>query len=109
MAYIDAERHETEQALERDDDDEHNTVDVVLSDMCEPWPLVDGFFKNTVKRPYFRMMNTSGIALRDHAGSMVCFCFCSFFLYKILLVRLFVCHLFLRGMFLDYADIYIHT
>jgi len=78
MAYIDAERHETEGDLGRDEGDESNTVDVVLSDMCEPWPLVDGFFKNTVKRPYFRMMNTSGIALRDHAGSMVSF----FFLYR---------------------------
>ncbi|KAK8183447.1 FtsJ-like methyltransferase-domain-containing protein [Phyllosticta capitalensis] len=45
-------------------------VDVVLSDMCEPWELTSGFHKKSVTEPYFRMMNTSGIPFRDHAGSM---------------------------------------
>ena len=46
-------------------------VDVVLSDMCEPWPLVANTWVKSVSNPYRRMMNTSGMAFRDHAGSMV--------------------------------------
>ena len=46
-------------------------VDVVLSDMCEPWPLVAATWVRSVSNPYRRMMNTSGMAFRDHAGSMV--------------------------------------
>lgn len=45
-------------------------VDVVLSDMSEPWPQTYGFWLNTLSNPYNRMMNTSGNAFRDHAGSM---------------------------------------
>lgn len=47
-------------------------VDVVLSDMCAPWDQTDGFWKKSLSDPYLRMMNTSGIAFKDHAGSMVC-------------------------------------
>lgn len=46
-------------------------VDVVLSDMSEPWDLTEGFWKRSLSDPYFRMMNTSGVNFRDHAGSMV--------------------------------------
>ncbi|CAK7219635.1 2' O-ribose methyltransferase [Sporothrix curviconia] len=45
-------------------------VDVVLSDMSEPWPQTHGFWLNTLSNPYNRMMNTSGNVFRDHAGSM---------------------------------------
>ncbi|KAK3332409.1 FtsJ-like methyltransferase-domain-containing protein [Cercophora scortea] len=45
-------------------------VDVVLSDMSAPWPQTSGFSINSLSNPYRRMMNTSGIAFRDHAGSM---------------------------------------
>ncbi|KAL1903312.1 2' O-ribose methyltransferase [Sporothrix stenoceras] len=45
-------------------------VDVVLSDMSEPWPQTYGFWLNTLSNPYNRMMNTSGNPFRDHAGSM---------------------------------------
>jgi 21S rRNA (uridine2791-2'-O)-methyltransferase len=48
-------------------------VDVVLSDMSEPWDQTTGFHKRSLSDPYFRMMNTSGIAFKDHAGSMVSF------------------------------------
>ena len=50
---------------------EGRVVDVVLSDMSEPWDQVAGFYKNSLSDPYFRLMNTSGNAFRDHAGSMV--------------------------------------
>lgn len=50
---------------------EERTVDVVLSDMCEPWEQTSGFFNRTLSDPYHRMMNTSGNNFRDHAGSMV--------------------------------------
>lgn len=46
-------------------------VDVVLSDMSAPWTQTAGFWKRSVSDPYSRMMNTSGMPFRDHAGSMV--------------------------------------
>ncbi len=46
-------------------------VDVVLSDMCEPWEQTEGFWKRSLSDPYYRMMNVSGMSFRDHAGSMV--------------------------------------
>jgi 23S rRNA U2552 (ribose-2'-O)-methylase RlmE/FtsJ len=46
-------------------------VDVVLSDMSEPWDQTVGFYKKSLSDPYSRMMNTSGNGFRDHAGSMV--------------------------------------
>ncbi|KAL0254936.1 2' O-ribose methyltransferase [Diplodia seriata] len=45
-------------------------VDVVLSDMSAPWDQTSGFHKRSITEPYLRMMNTSGTAFRDHAGSM---------------------------------------
>jgi 21S rRNA (uridine2791-2'-O)-methyltransferase len=53
---------------------QEKTVDVVLSDMCEPWEQTSGFFNRTLSDPYLRMMNTSGNNFRDHAGSMVSGC-----------------------------------
>lgn len=47
------------------------TVDVVLSDMSAPWEQTTGFWKRSLSDPYYRMMNTSGMSFRDHAGSMV--------------------------------------
>ena len=47
------------------------TVDIVLSDLLEPWEQTDGFWKKSLSNPYYRMMNTSGINMRDHTGSMV--------------------------------------
>ena len=49
-------------------------VDVVLSDMSEPWEQTSGFYIKSLTEPYIRMMNTSGVAFRDHVGSMVCCC-----------------------------------
>ena len=49
-------------------------VDVVLSDMCAPFPGLElSTWINSVNRPYRRMMNTSGNPFRDHAGSIVRF------------------------------------
>lgn len=48
------------------------SVDVVLSDMSEPWDPLDGLYKKSISNPYRRLMNTSGNTFRDHAGSMVC-------------------------------------
>lgn len=47
------------------------TVDVVLSDMSAPWVQTKGFWNRSLSNPYHRMMNTSGVSFRDHAGSMV--------------------------------------
>ena len=51
--------------------DGERMVDVVLSDMSAPWEQTAGFWKKSLSDPYFRMMNTSGMSFRDHAGSMV--------------------------------------
>lgn len=53
------------------DEDPERTVDVVLSDMSAPWEQTEGFWKRSLSDPYYRMMNTSGMNFRDHAGSMV--------------------------------------
>jgi len=53
------------------DDAEGRVVNVVLSDMSEPWPLVTSTWIKSVSNPWRRMMNTSGMPFRDHAGSMV--------------------------------------
>lgn len=46
-------------------------LQVVLSDMSAPWDQTTGFSVNTLSNPYRRLMNTSGMPFRDHAGSMV--------------------------------------
>lgn len=56
----------------RKDEANERMVDVVLSDMLAPWDQTEGFWKRSKSNPYYRMMNTSGINTRDHAGSMVC-------------------------------------
>lgn len=57
--------------VENEEDSLKRTVNVVLSDMCEPWLQTSGFWKRSLSDPYNRMMNTSGNNFRDHAGSMV--------------------------------------
>lgn len=90
QSYIDLERHEDESGVwsmdreggkrlersRRKDEEEGRMVDVVLSDMCAPWDQTTGFYKRSLSNPYHRMMNTSGIAFKDHAGSMVCYVSC---------------------------------
>ncbi|ODQ50147.1 23S ribosomal RNA methyltransferase [Saitoella complicata NRRL Y-17804] len=45
------------------------TVNVVLSDMSEPLPLYQGV-PHSLKQPYFRMANTTGLTVADHGASM---------------------------------------
>lgn len=58
-------RKQREQAMGR-------VVDVVLSDMSEPWDQTAGFGSRSVSNVYSRMMNTTGVSFKDHVGSMVC-------------------------------------
>ncbi|EMR64076.1 putative ribosomal rna methyltransferase mrm2 protein [Eutypa lata UCREL1] len=73
-SYIDAERAESvvssEHVYKQISEDEGRLVDVVLSDMSAPWLQTSGFSSNTLSNPYDRMMNTSGMPFRDHAGSI---------------------------------------
>ena len=55
----------------RKEEGKEKMVDVVLSDMSAPWEQTTGFWKRSLSDPYIRMMNTSGISFKDHAGSMV--------------------------------------
>ncbi|CAD6505317.1 BgTH12-00809 [Blumeria graminis f. sp. triticale] len=48
----------------------YKVVDVVLSDMSEPWEIIQSHWNRTLSDPYRRLMNTSGIKFKDHAGSM---------------------------------------
>ena len=84
-SYIDRERRESSSSSElvgvrtlevketgeKEQNKEDRMVDVVLSDMCEPWEQTSGFYKRSISNPYRRLMNTSGNNFRDHAGSMV--------------------------------------
>ncbi|RMZ82233.1 hypothetical protein DV738_g1772, partial [Chaetothyriales sp. CBS 135597] len=67
-SYLDMERKEGGESPDSQHID--RCVDVVLSDMSAPWELLDGFSKRSISNPYRRLMNTSGNAFRDHAGSM---------------------------------------
>ncbi|KAJ8059890.1 hypothetical protein OCU04_011514 [Sclerotinia nivalis] len=80
-SYLELERHMDDNAAAADvlrkkgsrapeEQDEGKMVDVVLSDMCEPWEQTSGFWKRSLSDPYIRMMNTTGIKFSDHAGSM---------------------------------------
>ncbi|KAH8905650.1 ribosomal RNA methyltransferase MRM2 [Coniochaeta sp. PMI_546] len=47
--------------------------------MSAPWPQTHGFTIRSLSNPYRRMMNTSGITFKDHAGSMdLCYAALSF-------------------------------
>jgi 21S rRNA (uridine2791-2'-O)-methyltransferase len=87
-SYIDMERHAEAESISFKNTDSAPTisrtgrkgldevgkmVDVVLSDMSAPWEQTTGFWKKSLSGPYNRMMNTSGINFKDHAGSMVCY------------------------------------
>ncbi|CAG7556158.1 unnamed protein product [Fusarium equiseti] len=71
-SYLDMEFHtsQDEAALPESETAKKRLVDVVLSDMSAPWEQTTGFNVNTLSNPYHRLMNTSGNAFRDHAGSM---------------------------------------
>lgn len=73
IGYVERERIMSSREGGQKEREAANSVDVVLSDMCEPWPIIDGLWKESLKQPYFysRLMNVSGIPLRDHMGSMV--------------------------------------
>ncbi|RYP23212.1 hypothetical protein DL767_008895 [Monosporascus sp. MG133] len=70
-SYIEFERADSiAREHEQPSEEEGRLVDVVLSDMSEPWAQTTGHSSNTLSNPYRRMMNTSGMRFRDHAGSM---------------------------------------
>lgn len=49
---------------------ERYPIDVILSDMYEPWPQTSGFWNNLTNVAYDRMANTTGVAIKDHLMSM---------------------------------------
>ncbi|KAI0911244.1 23S ribosomal RNA methyltransferase [Ustulina deusta] len=69
-SYIDAERAESADSDHETSLNDGKLVHVLLSDMSAPWSQTSGFSSNTLSNPYRRMMNTSGMGFRDHAGSM---------------------------------------
>ncbi len=71
FSHIDAAAQSKRRASSGTGNVDSGLVDVVLSDMSEPWEQTEGFWKRSLSDPYYRMMNTSGVSFRDHAGSMV--------------------------------------
>ncbi|KAL1878260.1 2' O-ribose methyltransferase [Diaporthe australafricana] len=71
LSYIDQEKQATQdiEAATEAQEEAGRMVDVVISDMSEPWPQTSGFSSRTLSNPH-RLMNTSGINFKDHAGSM---------------------------------------
>ncbi|RGP78771.1 ribosomal rna large subunit methyltransferase j [Fusarium longipes] len=71
-SYVDMERHAAQDEAQPLESEavKRRIVDVVLSDMSAPWEQTTGFNVNTLSNPFLRLMNTSGNAFRDHAGSM---------------------------------------
>ncbi|KAF9775464.1 hypothetical protein IL306_006443 [Fusarium sp. DS 682] len=71
-SYLDMERHtgQNEPPAPEPEAASKRIVDVVLSDMSAPWEQTTSFNVKTLSNPYHRLMNTSGNAFRDHAGSM---------------------------------------
>jgi len=69
MGYIDM--AERDSSTESEGTQEKGVVDVILSDMSEPWPQTEGFWKYYLTEAYFRMMNVTGIRVKDHGDSMV--------------------------------------
>ncbi|KAK9475887.1 FtsJ-domain-containing protein [Lipomyces japonicus] len=76
VGYIDPERHDDDKIvvangnLKISESAAAGMVDVVLSDMSDPWYPNLLFWSRTLSEPYYRMANTSGNAYRDHAMSM---------------------------------------
>ncbi|KAI5291348.1 2' O-ribose methyltransferase [Ascosphaera aggregata] len=80
QATLDEERYEEKHGKQEDSDpggpsqqeqqQGECTVDVVLSDMWEPWPATGSLWRRSFSDPFLRMVNTSGNKTRDHAGSM---------------------------------------
>ncbi|KAI5927408.1 FtsJ-like methyltransferase-domain-containing protein [Camillea tinctor] len=72
-SYIDAERAESIEDRKAETAGHNDKiVDIILSDMSEPFEQVTGFYIRTISNPHYhsRMMNTSGNQFRDHARSM---------------------------------------
>lgn len=46
-------------------------VNIVLSDMCAPFPLGGGPHKSHLTAPHYRMSNTTGFKTADHGASVV--------------------------------------
>ncbi|KAH8746761.1 FtsJ-like methyltransferase-domain-containing protein, partial [Diaporthe sp. PMI_573] len=61
-SYIDQEKQATQdiETATGAEEEEQRMVDVVISDMPEPWPQTSGFSSRTLSNPH-RLMNTSGI------------------------------------------------
>lgn len=79
LSYIDRDRYAIERELEGvkpEEIDSSPCVDIVLSDMCDPWPQSNGFWTRSINDPYLRMANTSGLAVKDHGASIVGFKIC---------------------------------
>ncbi|AET37928.1 21S rRNA (uridine2791-2'-O) methyltransferase Ecym_2178 [Eremothecium cymbalariae DBVPG len=45
-------------------------LDVIISDMYEPWPQTTGYWNNFTNVAYYRMANTTGLVIKDHYMSM---------------------------------------
>ncbi|CUS11893.1 unnamed protein product [Tuber aestivum] len=67
-------------------------VDVVLSDMSDPWPIPALTYRKSFDNVFIRLMNTSGIPVQDHAYSIdLCYTALSFAMDVLRRPGVFVC------------------
>lgn len=78
-SYIDLEKRVTDEnaiyneadIIKEIDKTKPKLINVVLSDMCEPFPLSGQYYKTHLTAPHFRMSNTTGLKVADHGASIV--------------------------------------
>ena len=74
LGYLDKSYMDTTTKLnESTDSMKHYPIDLIISDMYVPYPKDfenSNITSNLTNMPYFRLMNTSGVAIRDHLQSV---------------------------------------
>lgn len=78
-SYIDLEKrvtdadaiHNESEIIQEIEKTKPKLINIVLSDMCEPFPLGGGPHRPHLTTPHFRMSNTTGLKVADHGASIV--------------------------------------
>ncbi|OLL23692.1 rRNA methyltransferase 2, mitochondrial [Neolecta irregularis DAH-3] len=72
-SYMDMERHAAEDEKSQeilDASGRSRMVDVVLSDMLEPFPQVDGLYRRSINRPYYNVKASPELQVKTHEQSI---------------------------------------
>ncbi|KAG0661027.1 2' O-ribose methyltransferase [Maudiozyma exigua] len=72
-SYMDTNNNDNITTNLNDSDTKHYPIDLIISDMYVPYPKDfenSNITSNLTNMPYYRLMNTSGVAIRDHLQSV---------------------------------------